>query len=58
MEIFSAHAGGRIVMINRAGVRLYGAQSAGQMIGMAVADLAHPDDRAEVEAAHARSYRS
>ncbi|MDB5805962.1 MAG: sensor histidine kinase [Betaproteobacteria bacterium] len=48
-ECVFVHAEGRIVMMNRAGARLYGAASPQQMVGMLVADLAHPDDRAEVE---------
>ena len=48
-ECVFVHAEGRIVMMNQAGARLYGAASAQQMVGMLVADLAHPDDRAEVE---------
>ena len=43
------HAAGKIVMINAAGAALYAAASPEQMIGMAVADLAHPDYRALVE---------
>jgi PAS domain S-box-containing protein len=42
------HIDGRIVLINQAGLALYGASTHEQMIGRAVADLAHPDDRAVV----------
>ena len=48
-ECVFVHEDGVIVMINPAGARLYGASSTGQMVGMQVADLAHPDDRAQVE---------
>ena len=49
-ECIFVHAEGRILMINQAGARIYGAASPAQMVGMLVADLAHPDDRAVVEA--------
>ncbi|MDB5807039.1 MAG: sensor histidine kinase, partial [Betaproteobacteria bacterium] len=39
------HRGGRVLLVNAAAVRLYGAQSADQMIGMRAIDLAHPEYR-------------
>ena len=43
------HQEGRIVLMNDAGVKLFGAESAAAMIGMPVTDLVHPDDREAVE---------
>lgn len=43
------HQDGRIVLINDAGVKLFGAKSTEAMIGMSVTDLVHPDDRKVVE---------
>lgn len=43
------HREGRIVLMNEAGVQLFGAESAEAMIGMAATDLVHSDDRDLVE---------
>ncbi|MFT5489474.1 MAG: PAS domain S-box-containing protein [Alphaproteobacteria bacterium] len=42
------HQEGRIVLINEAGVRLFGGESAEAMIGITATDLVHPDDRKTV----------
>lgn len=47
-ECIFVHADGRIVMINPAGARLYGASSPMTMVGKPVIELAHPDERAVV----------
>ena len=39
------HRAGRVLLVNAAAVRLYGAASAEQMIGMRAIDLAHPEYR-------------
>lgn len=39
------HRKGRIVLINEAGARLFGSETAEAMIGMSAIDLVHPDDR-------------
>lgn len=39
------HQEGKFLLINPAGVRLYGAKDAGEMIGRSVLDLVHPDYR-------------
>ena len=41
---------GKIVAINSAGVRQYGASSAAELIGRDSRDFVHPDDRAKLEA--------
>ena len=43
------HREGRIVLINAAGAKLFGSESAEAMVGMSTIDLVHPDDRAIVE---------
>lgn len=43
------HQEGRVVLMNEAGVKLFGGGSAAAMIGIPVADLVHPDDRKTVE---------
>lgn len=42
------HRESRIVLINEAGAKLFGAKSADAMLGMETIDLVHPDDRDEV----------
>jgi PAS domain S-box-containing protein len=44
----SLQTGGRLVSVNPAGVRMYGAHSAADMIGLSFAELVHPDDRPTV----------
>jgi PAS domain S-box-containing protein len=44
-ECIFVHADGRIVMINPAGARLYGASSPMAMVGKPILELAHPADR-------------
>ncbi|HEX4325298.1 MAG TPA: PAS domain S-box protein [Burkholderiales bacterium] len=46
------HRAGRVLLVNAAAVRLYGAESADQMMGMRAIDLAHPEFR---EAAYQRA---
>ena len=41
------HREGRIVLINEAGAKLFGADSAEAMLGMQTIDLVHPDSREE-----------
>lgn len=43
------HQEGRIVLMNDAGVKLFGGDSSEAMIGVPVTDLVHPDDRKIVE---------
>ncbi|CAN0550813.1 unnamed protein product, partial [Laminaria digitata] len=43
------HREGRIVLINEAGAKLFGSESAEAMVGMQATDLVHPDDRETVE---------
>ena len=47
------HCEGRIVLINEAGVRLFGATSADELMGVRILDLVHTDDRPLVEKRHA-----
>ena len=44
----AVHFEGKIVYVNEAAVRLMGASSAGQLIGSAILDFAHPESRAMV----------
>lgn len=39
------HREGRIVLINEAGAKLFGGESADAMLGMKTSELVHPDDR-------------
>ena len=48
-EIISIIVDGRIVFINPAGVRIYGARSEKDLVGMFAVDLMHADSRAFVE---------
>ena len=43
------HAGGEVIFVNRAGVRLLGAASAGEVIGRPIADFVDPETIAAVE---------
>lgn len=42
------HREGRIVLINEAGAKLFGATSVDEIVGMQTVDLVHPDDRQTV----------
>jgi PAS domain S-box-containing protein len=42
-EAISVHYGGKLVFVNPAAVRLFGASSAQELIGMPILDLVHPD---------------
>jgi len=49
------HHGGRIVLINPAGVALFGAKSAEEIIGRASLDLTHPESYAVIKERHRRT---
>ena len=49
------HREGRIVLINEAGARLFGSDTADAMIGVLANDLVYPDDRDFVNKRHAAS---
>jgi two-component system, sensor histidine kinase and response regulator len=46
------HRKGRIVLVNRAAVELFDAESAEDLIGRPSTDLVHPEDRARVSSLH------
>lgn len=48
------HRGGRILYVNPEGVRRLGYTASEELVGRAVADITHPDDRAEVASRLAR----
>jgi PAS domain S-box-containing protein len=49
-DTIAVHREGRLVFVNSAGVRLFGATDAAELIGRPVLDLVHPDDRPLVAA--------
>ena len=46
---------GQIVLVNKAAVDLFGAQSADELVGRPSTDLVHPDDRDRVASLHKKS---
>jgi PAS domain S-box-containing protein len=49
-DAIAVHAGGRIVFLNPAAVRLRGAKSAEELLGKSALDMVHPDSRASAAA--------
>jgi len=45
-EAIGVHRNGKVVYVNPAAIRMFGAQSAQEMIGKPIMDLVHPDSRA------------
>jgi PAS domain S-box-containing protein len=54
-DAIAVHAGGKIVFLNPAAVRLSGAKSAEEMLGKSALDMVHPDSRASAAARIQRS---
>ena len=44
------HADGKMIYVNAAGLRLFGANSANEFVGRSFLDFTHPDDRASMQA--------
>jgi diguanylate cyclase (GGDEF)-like protein/PAS domain S-box-containing protein len=49
-EVIAVHQDRRFVFVNPAGLRLFGAERAEELLGRHVMDVVHPEDRAMVEA--------
>jgi PAS domain S-box-containing protein len=47
------HSGNTIVYVNAAGIKVFGAEHADQILGRDYLDFCHPDDRARIRARHA-----
>ena len=47
------HCEGKVVLVNEAGVKLFGARDEASFIGVEILDLVHPEDRAVVKKRHA-----
>ncbi len=48
-DAIAVHSGGKIVFVNQAGVRMFGASSADDLIGRSIYDVVHPDSQAMVK---------
>lgn len=48
-DAIAVHSGGKIVFVNQAGIRMFGASSAMELIGRSIFDVVHPDSRAMVK---------